>query len=128
MLTRDTKTQHHRNHLRLRLPPPPRHLPRLARRGRLGGFRARGQTFPFAARQPGRPRHHLHRNHFCLGLGAVAAYGVGGGIRHRSGLWQRERHGRRGQLGHGVGLVQLHAVDHCHNWFAGHDIEYESLE
>lgn len=58
----------------------------------------------------------------------MAAHGFRSGVRHSSRLGQRECHGRRGQLGHGAGLVQLHAVDHCHDWVAGYDIEYEGAE
>ena len=121
------RVQNCRHRPRIRLLPPPRHVPRLARRNRRCRRRTRCQTFPIPPRLTDRTRPHLRRFGLCAGLGTVAAHGLGGFEHYSTRSGERKRQERGGHIGHDPGMVRVRAADHRHDWIVGHDFEYQSV-
>lgn len=109
------------------MPPPPSHLPRLARRRRCPRQRTRSKALPIPASLANRPRHNFHRLHICARLRSLAAHRLCGSLHHRtrSRKWQRQE--RSGDYSYGVRMVRLRAADHRYDRVASYDIEYQGV-
>ena len=120
----NTRLQHRRHSPGIHHIPPPRHLPRLARRNRRTRLRTRREAFPLAAGFSSGTRSHLHRCRLCPRDRTMATYGFSGckynSARFRK--WKPEVRSR--DVGNDTRVVWICAVDNCDDWTAGDDSEY----
>ena len=121
-------SQHRRHRPRLHRLPPPRHLPRLARRTRPPNrLRSRHQTLPLPTSLASRTRTHLHLLHLRARERTMATHSLRRRRTSGSRFRQWKCQERDWSCCDGVGLVWVCIVDYCHDWTAGYDYEYTSF-